>query len=63
MEYDYFARLLGAFIMGLAALVHLVRLFVPFDFIVGSWHVPKWASIVAVIIGGYVSFFLFLSIL
>ncbi len=40
----------------LVALAHLARVFEGLEFRVGSWDLPAWASIVAAIVAGFLSF-------
>ena len=40
----------------LVALAHLVRVIVGWEFRVGSWDVPSWASLIAVALAGYLSY-------
>ena len=37
----------------LVAVAHLVRVLVGWDFSVGGWDVPSWASVVAAVVAGY----------
>ena len=45
-------------ILGLAALVHLVRVVRDLPLKLGSWEAPIWLSILAIIVAGYLSFHL-----
>ena len=36
----------------LVALAHLTRVAAQWDMLVGSWSVPSWASLVAVVVAG-----------
>ena len=38
------------------AAAHVVRLFGGYEFRVGVWDIPAWASIVAIAVGGYLSY-------
>jgi hypothetical protein len=38
------------------ALLHLLRLVGQWDVLIGSWHFPLWASLVAVFVVGFLSF-------
>jgi len=40
----------------LVAVLHLLRLVWQENVMIGSWHVPMWASIVAVVVAGFLSF-------
>jgi hypothetical protein len=46
-------------IFGLVALVHLLRLFLGFQVVIGSWSVPLWVSGVAAIAAGALAVWLF----
>jgi hypothetical protein len=45
-------------IFALMALVHLYRLVSPFEVTIGPCHVPQWASAVAAVIAGGLSWML-----
>lgn len=47
---------LAAIFCGLGSLAHLVRLFRPFQVLIGSHPVPVWASGVALVVLGLLSF-------
>jgi hypothetical protein len=49
----------AATIFGIVAVGHLLRLFIGFDFVVGTLGVPEWASGLAVIVLGTLSVWLF----
>lgn len=53
------AVLIAAVIFGILALVHLSRMFCPFDVTIGSFAVPVWFSCIFFIIGGMMSGYLF----
>jgi hypothetical protein len=40
----------------LVAVLHLLRLVLQWDAMIGSWHFPIWASVVAVVVAGFLSF-------
>lgn len=40
----------------LFAVLHLLRLVGPWDVRIGAWHFPMWASVVAVLVGGLLSY-------
>jgi hypothetical protein len=40
----------------LVAILQLLRVVLGWDVIVGGWHVPTWASIVAVVVASFLSF-------
>jgi hypothetical protein len=50
---------LAAILFGLAALVHLYRLFTHFQVVLGSHVIPIWCSYVAIVIAGLLSWGLF----
>jgi hypothetical protein len=45
-----------SFIFLLVAVLHLLRVVLQSDVFIGSWHFPMWASIVAVVVAGFLSF-------
>ncbi len=49
----------AAIIFGLMALLHLYRLFTHFQIIAGSHPIPLWASYVAIVVAGLLSWGLF----
>lgn len=49
----------AAVIFGLVTAGHLVRLFIGFDFIIGSLRIPEWASGIAVVVLATLSVWLF----
>lgn len=40
----------------LVAVLHLLRVVMQWDVIIGTWHFPIWASVVAIIVAGFLSF-------
>jgi Mn2+/Fe2+ NRAMP family transporter len=48
--------LTSSIIFLLVAVLHLLRLALPENVMIGSWHFPMWASIVAVVVAGFLSF-------
>jgi hypothetical protein len=38
------------------AVVQVLRLALQWDVVIGGWHLPLWASIVAVLVAGFMSF-------
>lgn len=48
--------LTSSIIFLLVAVLHLVRLVLQENLMIGSWHFPMWASIVAVVVAGFLSF-------
>lgn len=40
----------------LVAILQLLRLVMQWDVVIGGWHLPMWASIVAVLVAGFLSF-------
>jgi protein-S-isoprenylcysteine O-methyltransferase Ste14 len=50
---------LAGIIFGLMALLHLARIFCPFQVQIGDFIVPLWASYAGFIIFGLISVFLF----
>jgi len=51
--------LIAAIIFGLMALVHIYRLFTQFQVIAGSHSIPMWASYIAIVVAGLLSWGLF----
>lgn len=45
-------------VLGLAALVHFVRVIMDLPLKLGNWEAPIWLSALAVIVAGYLSFHL-----
>lgn len=45
-------------IFGLMALAHLYRLVRPFEVVIGPCHLPQWASAIAAVIAGGLSWML-----
>ncbi|MEX1997810.1 MAG: hypothetical protein WEA04_04020 [Candidatus Andersenbacteria bacterium] len=43
-------------VFSLVALVHLLRVVFGWEAVIGGWEVPVWASVVAVILAGYLGF-------
>lgn len=43
-------------VFALVALVHLLRLIIGFDLVIGGWAVPMWISVVGIIIPSVLSF-------
>ncbi len=50
---------IAAFIFGLIALAHLVRLFVQFEVVLGTHALPIWVSYFGVLVAGVISWRLF----
>jgi len=48
----------AATIFALAAIVHIIRLFTHFQVIIGSHHIPQWASYVAIVVAAFLSWML-----
>jgi hypothetical protein len=48
-------------IFGLVALVHLYRLYAHFNLVIGTTEVPSWANVVAFIVAGGLSIWMFSS--
>jgi len=40
----------------LVAVLHLLRLVLQENLMIGSWYFPMWASIVAVVVAGFLSY-------
>lgn len=40
----------------LVAVLHLLRIFMQWDAVIGGWQFPIWASVVAVLVSGFLSF-------
>ena len=51
--------LIAAIIFGLMALVHIYRLFTHFQVTAGSHPIPMWASYIAIVVAGLLSWGLF----
>lgn len=49
----------AAVIFGLFAVVHLLRLFIGFDVIIGTLNIPLWASGIAILVLAALSVWLF----
>lgn len=61
MDFVHLAIWLAAIVFGFMSVAHLVRIFKPFPVIIGNVVVPHWASYVFVIVGGLLSYFLFIA--
>lgn len=48
--------LTSSLIFLLVAVLHLFRLVLQWDAIIGGWHFPMWASVLAVLVAGFLSF-------
>jgi hypothetical protein len=48
--------LLTSVLFLLFAVLHVVRLIAQWDVVIGPWHAPMWASVVAALVGGLLSF-------
>ena len=48
--------LASSIIFLLVALLQLLRLVMQWDVVIGGWHLPLWASAVAVLVAGFLSF-------
>lgn len=46
----------SSIIFFLVALTHLLRLIQQWDVMIGGWHAPMWASVVSVVVAGFLSF-------
>lgn len=53
------ALLLSGIIFVIIALMHLIRLIYSVEIIVGNYAMPMWASVLALIVSGIVSFLMF----
>ncbi len=53
------ATLIAAVLTGLIAVAHLARLVLDLDVVVGSWAVPGWPSVAALILFGALSIALY----
>jgi hypothetical protein len=40
----------------LVAVLHLFRLILQWNVVIGDWHFPMWVSVVAVLVAGFLSF-------
>lgn len=49
---------IAAFILGAAAIVHFIRVIMGLSLKLGNWEAPMWLSVIAVVIAGYLSFYL-----
>lgn len=49
-------HLLAGTIFGLVALIHALRIFVGWPVIIGGWDAPMWASWIAVVVAGGLSY-------
>lgn len=49
---------IAAIIFALAAIVHIIRLIKPFQVVVGSHNIPMSASIVCIVVFGFLSWML-----
>lgn len=58
----YIVMIIATVIIAFGACVHLFRVVMPFDFIVGSYHVPTWMSLILGIVGIIVAYVLFISL-
>ena len=48
--------LASSIIFLLVALLQLLRIVAQWDVMIGGWHLPLWASVVAVLVAGFLSF-------
>jgi hypothetical protein len=48
-------------IFGLIALIHLYRLYSHFSIIIGTTEVPSWVNVVAAVVAGGLSYWMFSS--
>ena len=55
MKQRLFLTTTGAVFFLIAAL-HLLRLLLGFEAIIGSWHVPLWVSWIAIAVSGYLAY-------
>ena len=46
-------------LLSLVAVVHILRLFFDWDFVIGGWSAPMWASYLGVAIPGGLAFFIY----
>lgn len=49
---------IAAAFFALVAIVHILRLITHFRVIIGSHHVPDWASYIAILVGAFLSWML-----
>lgn len=47
---------ISSIIFLLVAILQLLRVVLNWDVMISGWHVPTWASIVAVVVAGFLSF-------
>lgn len=48
--------LMSSILFLLVAVLQLLRLILQWEVAIGGWHLPMWASIVAVLVAGFLSF-------
>lgn len=46
----------SSIIFFLVAVMHLFRLILQWNVMIGGWNVPMWASLIAVLVAGFLSF-------
>jgi len=46
-------------LLSLVAIVHILRLFLGWDFVIGGWSAPMWASYLAIAVTGGLAFFVY----
>jgi len=49
--------IVAGIIFALVALLHLVRIYMGWPVVIGSWSVPMWLSWVALVVAGGLAFF------
>ena len=48
--------LIASIIFSAVAILHLARLIAGWDFAIGGWDVPVWASVIGVVVPGWLAF-------
>jgi hypothetical protein len=49
--------LLAGVIFAIVALLHLLRIYMAWPIVIGNWTVPMWASWIALVVAGGLSYF------
>ncbi len=49
--------IVAGIIFALVALLHLVRIYMGWPVVIGSWSVPMWVSWIALVVAGGLAFF------
>lgn len=48
--------LVSGLIFSLVALLHLLRLLLGWDAVIGGWAVPRWSSVIALPVAGFLAY-------